>query len=264
MDLSEAPSAHSTHSTHSTQSHGAAPSVGSGPPRHPWEVARAEHFLQQLVPLLPSSGGRVLDVGAGDAFIALSLLERVPNARVVAWDRAYSDEELRALSGPRMEVTRSEPAEGGFDVATVLDVLEHVADDAAFLRRVVKLVKPGGAIVLSVPAWPSLHGLHDMQLRHLRRYTPEHARAVVEHEGLRVERGGGLFHSLLPLRAVTTRLEGKIGLSFAGVARWRRSPLVTSAVGAALRADTLLSRALAKLHVDAPGLSWWCVARKAA
>ncbi len=232
--------------------------------RHPWEVARARHFIDHIVPLLPPLDARVLDVGAGDAFVARTLLKRVPSAQVVAWDNSYTDDDVRGLAGiARLEAVRTEPAEGGFDIATMLDVLEHVADDAAFLRRVVKLVKPGGAVVVSVPAWPSLLGLHDMKLRHLRRYTPEQARAVVEREGLRIEKCGGLFHSLLPVRAVTTRLEGKIGLSFAGVSEWEGSPLVTTAVSAALRADTLLSRAFAKIRVDAPGLSWWCVARLA-
>ena len=231
--------------------------------RHPWEVARARHFIDLVAPLLPPLGARVLDVGAGDAFVARTLLARVPSAQVVAWDSNYTDDDLRSLAGhARLDATRREPtlseAEGRFDVATLLDVLEHVPDDGAFLRRVVKLVKPGGAIVVSVPAWPSLLGLHDMKLRHLRRYTPEQARAVVEREGLRIEKCGGLFHSLLPVRAVTTRLEGKIGLSFQG---WQGSPLVTTALGLALRADTLLSRALATIRVDAPGLSWWCVAR---
>jgi SAM-dependent methyltransferase len=232
--------------------------------RHPWETARARHFIDHIVPLLPLTGARILDVGAGDAFVARMLLERVPSAHVVAWDNSYTDDDVCSLAGiARLEATRSEPRapEGGFDVVTLLDVLEHVLDDAAFLRRVVKLAKPGGAIVVSVPAWPSLLGLHDMKLRHLRRYTPEQARAVVEREGLRIEKCGGLFHSLLPVRAVTTRLEGKIGLSFAGVSEWEGSPLVTTAVSAALRADTLLSRAFAKIRVDAPGLSWWCVAR---
>lgn len=233
-----------------------------GVSRHPWEVARARHFIDQIVMLLPPVGARVLDVGAGDAFVARALLDRVPSAQVVAWDNSYTDDDMRGLAGSaRLDATRTEPTQGGFDVATMLDVLEHVPDDASFLRRVVKLVKPGGAVVVSVPAWPSLHGLHDMKLRHLRRYTPEQARAVVEREGLRIEKCGGLFHSLLPVRALTTRLEGKIGLTAAGVSAWQGSPLVTTAVNAALRADTLLSRALAKLHVDAPGLSWWCIAR---
>jgi SAM-dependent methyltransferase len=235
--------------------------------RHPWEHARTRHFVDVIAPLLPPGPSRVLDVGAGDAFVARALLDRVPGAHVVACDTSYVDDDMRALAGiARLEVTRELPAVSGgaaaaFDVATLLDVLEHVADDAALLRQVVKRVKPGGAVVVSVPAWPSLLGLHDMKLRHLRRYTPEQARAVVEREGLRVERCGGLFHSLLPVRAVTTRLEGKIGFSGGGVSEWQGSPLVTTAVNAALRADTLLSRALAKVHMDVPGLSWWCVAR---
>lgn len=236
---------------------------GAAVARHPWETARQRHFVDVVASTLPQGCGAVLDLGAGDTYIARALLERVKGAQVVACDHAYSDDDLDVLRGhERLEVTRDWPShDARFDVAMLLDVLEHVADDAALLRRVVRLVKPGGAIVISVPAWPSLVGLHDMQLRHLRRYSPEQARAVVEREGLRVERCGGLFHSLLPVRAVTTRLESRLGLSMTRGVSWSAPSLVTGAVAAVLRADTLVSRALARAHVDAPGLAWWCVAR---
>lgn len=241
--------------------------------RHPWEIARARHFVDVALPLLAGGGGRVLDVGAGDAFVSRMLVQRAqqaPQARalqVTAWDVEYTDDDMRELAAPNITLTREPPApapgsEQAFDLALLLDVLEHVPDDRAVLRDIVRRVKPGGAIVVSVPAWPSLFSLHDMKLRHLRRYTPEGARALVETEGLRIDRCGGLFHSLLPVRAVATKIEGKTGrMKTSGVTLWRGSRFVTRAVNAALRADTIVSRVLARMHVDAPGLSWWCVVR---
>lgn len=227
--------------------------------RHPWEVARARFFVDLVAPLRPE---RVLDVGSGDAYLVRRLLRRVP-ARAIAWDTSYTDQDIEALTNERLKATRERP-EGPFDVALLLDVLEHVEDDAALLRDVLALVKPGGAVVVSVPAWPSLHGAHDMQLRHLRRYTPKQARALLESAGLHIDKSGGLFHSLLAPRALEINVAHRVGRArlAGGTGPWRAGPVLTAAVSGALRVDTLLSRALSKLHVNAPGLSFWALATR--
>jgi SAM-dependent methyltransferase len=61
--------------------------------------------------------------------------------------------------------------DGVADVIVMHDVLEHIEDEAATVNRVATLLKPGGTLVISVPALPSLFGYHDEQLGHYRRYT---------------------------------------------------------------------------------------------
>lgn len=227
-------------------------------------MARARYFVNVLAPLQPA---RVLDVGAGDAWLLQRVLERLPGATGVAWDTSYGDGEARALTSGRLTATQAPPS-GTFDVALLLDVLEHVDDDAGLLRDVTARVRPGGAVVVSVPAWPSLHGAHDMQLRHVRRYAPKQARALLEGAGLRVEKSGGLFHSLLAPRALEVGVVHRVGraklggTAGVGAGAWHAGPFVTAAVTGALRIDNLVSRALASLHVNAPGLSWWALARR--
>ena len=58
-----------------------------------------------------------------------------------------------------------------FDQIVCLDVIEHVQDDAGSIEAMLKLLKPGGRIVLTVPAMPSLYGPKDVELGHYRRYT---------------------------------------------------------------------------------------------
>ena len=57
------------------------------------------------------------------------------------------------------------------DVVLALDVLEHIDDDAAALSEVARLVRPGGLLVVAVPALPSLWGAQDEINHHWRRYT---------------------------------------------------------------------------------------------
>jgi 2-polyprenyl-3-methyl-5-hydroxy-6-metoxy-1,4-benzoquinol methylase len=56
------------------------------------------------------------------------------------------------------------------DVVVMHDVLEHIDAEAAAVARVADLLRPGGRLVMSVPALPVLFGYHDEQLGHFRRY----------------------------------------------------------------------------------------------
>jgi SAM-dependent methyltransferase len=62
-------------------------------------------------------------------------------------------------------------ASASFDVVLALDVLEHLDDDAAGVREALQLLKPGGLLLVTVPALPSLWGPQDIISQHRRRYT---------------------------------------------------------------------------------------------
>jgi len=62
-------------------------------------------------------------------------------------------------------------ADHSFDAVLALDVLEHLDDDDAGLREAARMVKPGGLLLVTVPALPSLWGGQDVVSHHRRRYT---------------------------------------------------------------------------------------------
>jgi SAM-dependent methyltransferase len=62
-------------------------------------------------------------------------------------------------------------ASASFDVVLALDVLEHLDDDLAGLREAMRLVRPEGLLVVTVPALPSLWEAQDVISEHRRRYT---------------------------------------------------------------------------------------------
>jgi hypothetical protein len=72
--------------------------------------------------------------------------------------------------------------------AVAYNVLEHIPDDVAALRHMAALVRPGGAVVLIVPAFPSAMSRFDLDIGHQRRYTRAGLRAVLGDAGLAVER----------------------------------------------------------------------------
>ncbi|MCA3268842.1 MAG: class I SAM-dependent methyltransferase [Alphaproteobacteria bacterium] len=72
------------------------------------------------------------------------------------------------------------------DVVLALDVLEHVVEDAASLSAMAGLLKPGGALILTVPAHPWLWSAHDVANHHHRRYRRKDFAAMLSATGLSV------------------------------------------------------------------------------
>ena len=228
--------------------------------RHPWEQVRFAFFSGVLRRAgLPGRGARVLDVGSGDAWFAGRLAAET-GAELVCWDTGYA-EAAPPEAAPGVRFTAQAP-EGRFPLVLALDVLEHVPDDRSFITSLVAgRLAAGGDVLVSVPAWPALFSRHDRALRHVRRYTPASARALLEAAGLRVVTSGGLFHSLLAARAAQKAVE-----------RWTRGPArlagawsapgwATDVVEAALGADARASAIFSRLGWELPGLSWWALCR---
>ena len=61
----------------------------------------------------------------------------------------------------------------------MINVLEHIEDDVAALRTLRRLLRPGGRIVLYVPALNGLYGAYDRKVGHFRRYAPWRMREIV-------------------------------------------------------------------------------------
>jgi len=121
--------------------------------RHPWEEARFR-FLYGVVCAagLDRLPARVLDVGAGDAWFASRLAERMPpGTEITCWDPGYAKELPRPSPNGIRFVSRR--PDGKFDLLLLLDVLEHVEDDRSFLGDIVTAtLRPGAAALVTVPA----------------------------------------------------------------------------------------------------------------
>lgn len=226
--------------------------------RHPWETARVSFFEHVLKPMRGVQ--RVLDVGSGDAYVAATLKDRLfSQAHFTCWDEGYRHKPMLPRDGFTFTATRPE---GPFDLALLLDVLEHVEDDAAFLSSVVERVAPGGSVLVSVPTWPRLFSSHDERLGHHRRYLPSQAKTLVRSAGLQVVRGGGLFHALLPVRAGAVALERVRAPTPHEELSWTGPEWIAGLVEATLAAEGHASRLAAAVGLNVPGLSWWALCRR--
>jgi SAM-dependent methyltransferase len=183
--------------------------------RHPWWRARATLTLDLLRDLGLEPPARIVDVGCGWG-VTLDALER-RGYRAIGMD--VSRRTLEALDRPGrtlIEADLTRPLgehDSTHDAVLALDVIEHLDDDGAAVHRLGSLTKPGGIVVVSVPALPELYGEFDGIQGHRRRYLPGVLREVFDGSGLVVERvfwwGRWLVPALKRQRARTMARPGE-------------------------------------------------------
>jgi SAM-dependent methyltransferase len=131
-----------------------------------------ESILRRELP--PDTSREILSAGCGPAEGLTWLVQFAGRqGRVVGFDI----DPAHALNVPDQvefvtgSLERTPFENSSFDVILALDVLEHLHDDLAGLRELIRLLKPGGLLVISVPALPFLWGGQDIVSEHQRRYT---------------------------------------------------------------------------------------------
>ena len=87
-----------------------------------------------------------------------------------------------------MDGTNLAFADNSFDLVVASDVLEHIGDEAQALREWTRVLRPGGQMLVFVPAFQFLWGKHDEVNQHFRRYTAAQLAKAVGGAGLRVRR----------------------------------------------------------------------------
>jgi SAM-dependent methyltransferase len=179
---------------------------------HWWYRARRDILADYLTreAKLPANA-RILEIGCGTGhnlpmlahFGIVEAIEIDPAARMIAAQRigrAVGEAPLPALPG----VERA-----SYDLIAVLDVVEHIKDDVAALKAMAACLKPGGKILITVPAHQWMWSAHDVVNHHHRRYSKKTLRAAIRQAGLR-ERKLGYFNSLLFPLAATARMVGRM------------------------------------------------------
>jgi SAM-dependent methyltransferase len=149
-----------------------------------------------LRPFRPHLRGRVLEIGAGIGNIAVHyaaavdeaiLLEPARNLQPALAARFAQHPHVRTECGTLEEWLDSGRAQAWasrFDAIILVNVLEHIADDYGTIRRAAGLLRPGGKLLLFVPAVRWLYGTLDALVFHQRRYSRSRLVRVVQRAGL--------------------------------------------------------------------------------
>src|SRR5690349_14805872 len=179
---------------------------------HWWYRARRE-ILSDLIARksdLPADA-RIPEVGCGPGhnLAMLGRFGRVDGIEVDGAARAIASARLghAVLDAPLPDLPGV--ADRSYDLIAILDVIEHIDEDVAGLASLARKLKPGGRILITVPAFPFMWSAHDVVNHHKRRYTCRTLKALVRDAGLRLELISW-FNSLLFPLAAASRLAGRV------------------------------------------------------
>jgi SAM-dependent methyltransferase len=151
----------------------------------------------------------IVDVGAGSGFVALELENHYGDAiaKVYLVDIGYSETEIAATSGQKVEKVLAIPPVIENGLVLLMDVLEHLPDDLVMLKSIKRAcVGDDNHFFITVPAFRSLWSGHDVFLGHYRRYRIPMLREVLEKAAFRQIKNYYLYGTLFPLIWTVRRL----------------------------------------------------------
>ena len=159
--------------------------------------------------------GFILDVGGGNGFVARGLIDAGYETALLEPGRdgarnARQARQLPTVINATIEAAAIRP--GSVPNVGLFDVLEHIEDDQAFARHLHDIMRPGGLLYLTVPAFNWLWSVSDVDAMHFRRYTKRTLTDVLAGD-FDVLYATCLFQRLVPVTALVRALPYRAGLT---------------------------------------------------
>ena len=132
--------------------------------RHPWELSRTSSLIKDINKY--HIEGSILDIGCGDSYFDYQLLDNNKNINKLYGIDIYAKDEYK--DGNYIVLNNYDKLKNKkFDTIIMLDVIEHIENDAEFLENTVnKLLNKNGKVIITVPAYQCLFSKHDIESLH--------------------------------------------------------------------------------------------------
>jgi SAM-dependent methyltransferase len=226
---------------------------------HWWFLGRRAVIAAVLAPLAPQIR-LVLDAGCGSGGNLGVYTGFGPVMGVDTEAGALEQSRRRGYRGVAVASLAALPfGDGVFDLVAATDVVEHVEDDRGALRELLRVTRPGGHLVLTVPAYQGLWSDSDVQLGHFRRYTRPQIVSRCRAAGATVARASYFNSTLLPAIAAVRWVRQRRGLPMGATELEQTGP----AANRVLRLPLVAEARLIKAGVSLPaGVSIICLCQK--
>jgi SAM-dependent methyltransferase len=183
----------------------------AGGSEHFIDVASRSHALGEVEHSIHRLPSVVLEIGASSGFLLDELAQRLPGHVIVGSDytRGTLETVARRTGGiplVQFDVTQCPLDDEFADVVIALNVLEHIADDEAAVAQLFRIMRPGGTLVIEVPAGSSLFDVYDRALMHFRRYDMAGLVDLLRRAGFVIDRRSHLGFFLYPAFYLSKRL----------------------------------------------------------
>lgn len=169
---------------------------------HFWFIWRINAIKKYLGPLIKPHF-KILDIGCGNGLV----MKQFQNNLNIIIDGCDLNKEaltnhIRPLSGNLFlyNILDENPQlKGKYDTLLLLDVIEHIENEAEFLTSVKEHLKKDGLVVINVPALNWLYSKYDSKLGHFRRYNKKELNVIIENAGFRILSSNYWGFFLIPL-----------------------------------------------------------------
>ncbi len=173
--------------------------------RHFWFRARqaiVSALTKQITACFPQ-GYRVMEIGCGTGNLLRILESTCHNGIIFGLDLFWEGlafAQLRTSAGLIQARAECMPfCNSQFDLIGMFDVLEHLENDEDILSSIQQMLKPGGKLLLTVPAHGDLWSSFDLIAHHQRRYEPSDLTAKLIKGGFSIEYISECMQALYPL-----------------------------------------------------------------
>jgi len=186
---------------------------------HWWYKALHRLIFQTLEAELPNWREKeIVDVGCGTGAILKQLGNPEKNVGIDLAPEAISFCRQRGLNNVRQGDIRALPfADASFDAVICSSVLYHewVSDVGEAVQEMHRILRPGGALLINVPAFPFLHSAHDEAVMTARRFRKREIRQLLQKQNFKIRRLTYWTTFLFPLAIAARTLGGsKMGRDF--------------------------------------------------
>lgn len=230
-----------------------------------WHQGRRRMILTLLDKMLEerhaTNSPAFLDIGCGTGMLLEDLQMRGKAVGLDFSTLALEYCRMRKLPALGRADVRHLPIRGNsVDIITALDLVEHIKDDVGLLAEFYRVLRPGGSVIISVPAHKNLWSNHDVALHHFRRYEKDEFQALVTAAGFSLNRYTYAMATAYLPAAVFRRFKRLLGPDSSKPAtdEFRLPRPINTALLGALKAEASLLR-----RHDLPfGLSLLCIAEK--
>jgi SAM-dependent methyltransferase len=175
------------------------------------DIASRTHAIDEVMRVAGPASSMIVEIGCSSGFLLRDLMTRLPGHFFLGADYTYGTLEtlgahLAAVPLVQFDLTHCPLPDAFADVVVLLNVLEHIEDDEAAIVELFRIVRPGGSVIIEVPAVSSLFDVYDRVLLHHRRYDMSTLLTRLQKAGFRIERKSHLGFLLYPAFYISKRL----------------------------------------------------------
>ena len=220
--------------------------------KHFWHVGRKEIILDVIKRNVTNlADARMLEIGCGNGSVLAYLKQNGVNIEggdIFLEGLRFCQQRAGSEGLYHIDIL-SLPFRNEFEIIGLFDVLEHIDDDEKALSEIHQALKPGGNLILTVPAHKFLWSYFDVQSHHERRYNKKELVAKLERNGFIINRISFFMFFLFPLLAAIRLIGnmfhmGKSGEDIKPSLELRTVPVVNDVFLGLLKLERLLIRYL--------------------